>query len=123
MLTNSVTASLTHSVTASLTHSVTASLTKRIALILAVSISAFTISLILDLLLAPLSPILQFIVQVPTLVLLIEEGRNYALANSDTLGISHRDINGAFFFAAPLTALAARSLFTDIRRTIFSCAK
>ena len=95
----------------------------RITLILAVSISAFAISLILDLLLAPLSPILQFIIQVPILVLLIEEGRNYVLANSATIDISHQDINGAFFFAAPLTALAATSLFADLRRTIFPRAK
>ena len=91
----------------------------RITLILAVSISAFAISLILDLLLAPLSPILQFLIQVPALVLLIEEGRKYALANAERIGVSHQDINGAFFFAAPLAALAAPSLFTDLRHAIF----
>lgn len=90
-------------------------LTRRIALILAVSISAFAISLALDLLLSPLPPLLQFLIQVPALVLLIEEGRNYALANATTLGVSHRDINGAFFFTAPLSALAATSLFADVR--------
>lgn len=92
----------------------TASLPKRIALILAVSISAFLISLALDLLLSPLPPLLQFIIQVPILVILIEEGRRYALNNEKRLGLGEMEINGAFFFAAPLAAFAAFSLFKDI---------
>ncbi len=95
-------------------------LTARIILILGVSISAFTISLALDLLLSPLPPLLQFLIQVPAIVLLIEEGRTYALANETALGLTHRDINGAFFFAAPLAALAAASLFADVRKVIRS---
>jgi hypothetical protein len=98
-------------------------LTARIVLILGVSIAAFGTSLLLDLLLSPLPPLLQFLIQVPAIVLLIEGGRDYVLANADRLGLTHRDINGAFFFAAPLAALAATSLFTDIRRTIFPRAK
>ena len=101
-----------------LTTSGTASLTRRIALILVVSISAFVISLTLDLLLSPLPPLLQFIVQVPILVILIEEGRRYALSNEKRLGLDELEINGAFFFAAPLSAFAAITLFKDINGVI-----
>lgn len=93
-------------------------LTARIILILGVSIAAFGISLLLDLLLAPLPPALQFLVQIPALVLLIEECRRYALANADRIGLDTHDINGAFFFAAPLAALGAMSLFSDIRKLV-----
>jgi hypothetical protein len=89
-------------------------LIKRITLILVVSISAFIISFLLDLLLSPLPSILQFIIQVPILVILIEEGRRYALANEKRLGISELEINGAFFLTAPLAAFAAITLFKDI---------
>jgi len=95
-----------------------ASLTKRIALILVVSISAFVISLLLDLLLAPLPAVIQFLIQVPILVLLIEEGRRYALANEKRLGLGELEINGAFFFAAPLSAFAAFTLFKDINSLV-----
>ena len=92
----------------------TTSLTKRIALILVVSIASFAISLALDLLLSPLPPLLQFIIQVPILVILIEEGRLYVLNNEKRIGLGEMEINGAFFFAAPLAAFAAFSLFKDI---------
>jgi hypothetical protein len=95
-------------------------LARRIALILAVSISAFVISLVLDLLLAPLPAILQFLIQVPILVILIEEGRRYALNNEKRLGLGEMEINGAFFFAAPLAAFAAFTLFKDINSLVSS---
>jgi hypothetical protein len=93
-------------------------LTTRIILILGVSIAAFGISLLLDVLLAPLPPILQFLIQVPAIVLLIEESRRYALTHEETLGLDTHDINGAFFLAAPLAAFAALTLFADIRKVI-----
>lgn len=94
------------------------SLTARIILILSVSIAAFGISLLLDLLLAPLPPILQILIQIPVLVLIIEECRRYTLANADRIGIDNFDINGAFFFTAPLAAFGAMTLFSDIRKLI-----
>lgn len=93
-------------------------LTTRIILILGVSIAAFGISLLLDLLLAPLPPILQILIQIPALVLLIEECRRYALANESRLGLQEHDINGAFFFAAPLAAFGAMTLFADMRKLL-----
>lgn len=87
-------------------------------LILAVSICAFSISLILDLLLSALSAPLQFLIQVPTLVLLISEVRRIALSYAPQLNLNEQDVNDAFFFTAPLSALAAMSLFTNIRKII-----
>ena len=93
-------------------------LAQRVALILVVSISAFIISFLLDLVLSPLPVILQFMIQIPILVILIEEGRRYALANEKRLGLGEIEINGAFFFTAPLAAFAAITLFKDITRII-----
>jgi hypothetical protein len=96
-----------------------ASLSARIALILAVSIGSFGTSLLLDVLLAPLPPVLQFLIQIPILVILIEEGRRLALQHAPRLGLSEMDINGAFFFTAPLAAFAAVTLFADIRKIVY----
>jgi hypothetical protein len=86
----------------------------RYTLALGISILALLISIALDRLLSPLSPLLQFVIQVPILVLIVDEGR-HALIQA---GFPTDDVNGAFFFAAPLAALGATSLFIDIRKTL-----
>jgi len=86
----------------------------RYALALGISILALLISIALDRLLAPLPTLAQFIIQVPLLVLIVDEGRR-ALIQA---GFPTDDVNGAFFFAAPLAALGATSLFMDIRKTM-----
>jgi hypothetical protein len=95
-------------------------LAQRVALILVVSISAFIISFLLDLVLSPLPVILQFMIQIPILVILIEEGRRYALTNKKRLGLDEMEINGAFFLTAPLAAFAAVTLFKDIEGVIYN---
>ena len=87
----------------------------RYALALGISIVALLISIALDRLLSSLSPVTQFLLQVPILVLLVDEGRR-ALLNYTELPPD--DVNGAFFFAAPMAALGATSLFADIRKTL-----
>ncbi len=86
----------------------------RYALALGISFVAFLISIALDRLLAPLPPLAQFAVQVPLLVLLIDEGRRFLLHYTQ---IPQEDVDGAFFFAAPLAALGATSLFMDLRKS------
>ncbi len=88
------------------------------ALILGVSITVLVLSIILDTLCAPLPPVVQFIVQVPVLVLAVDALRRAALARATDLELSSDEINASFFFAAPLAAFGASSLFRDIRRFI-----
>jgi hypothetical protein len=86
----------------------------RYALALGISIVALLISITLDRLLAPLPPIIQFAIQVPLLVLLVDEGRRALLHYTQ---IPKEDVDGAFFFAAPMAALGATSLFMDLRKS------
>ena len=80
-----------------------------------VSIVALLTSLTIDRLLAPLSPIPQFLVQVPVLVLIMDEFRRLTLHHAHAYGLSADDINGTFFFAAPMAAFGATSLFRDLK--------
>lgn len=88
------------------------------ALILAISTTVLVLSLILDALCAPLPPVAQFIVQIPLLVLAVDALRRAALARANTLGLSTDEINASFFFAAPLAAFGASTLFRDIRHLL-----
>jgi len=85
----------------------------RYTLALGISVAALLISIAIDRLLAPLPTLLQFIVQVPLLVLIVDEGRRYLI---QTAGFPTDDVNGAFFFAAPLAALGATSLFLELQQ-------
>jgi hypothetical protein len=89
----------------------------RVALVIGISIAALLISLILDTILSPLPPLIQFLVQVPALVLLMDEGRRAVLKEASYYNLTESDVNGTFFFAAPLAAFAAVDLFRDLRRS------
>ena len=88
----------------------------RIALTLGISIVALLISIVLDILLAPLPPLFQFLIQVPALVIILDEFRRHAIGEAPRYGLTTEDVNGAFFLAAPLAAFGATTLFADIRR-------
>lgn len=90
----------------------------RAVLAIGISVAALLISLTLDRLCAPLPPALQFFVQIPVLVLIIDEFRRIVLTHATRFGLTDADVNGTFFFAAPLAALGANSLFKDLRRTL-----
>ena len=90
----------------------------RIALILGISISTLLISLILDAVFSPLPGPLQFVIQIPLLVLAVSAIRDWLTPYAIRAGISHDDVDSTFFFAAPLAALGSRSLFADIRRLL-----
>lgn len=93
-------------------------LVARIALILGISIASLLISIILDVILAPLPHIAQFLVQIPLLVLAVDELRILALQHATTYGLTESQVNGAFFFAAPIAAFGATNLFADMARII-----
>ena len=85
-------------------------------LIVGISIAVLLISVILDTLCAPLSPAFQFVVQVPLLVFAVDTLRSWVL--SQEWNLSESRINSSFFFAAPLAAVASRTLMGDIGRLI-----
>lgn len=93
-------------------------LVARAALTIGISIAALLISIVLDLLFAPLPPLAQFLIQIPALVLLLDEARRVVLREAAAYQLTHEDVNGAFFMAAPLAGLGAVSLFADIRRSL-----
>lgn len=86
----------------------------RAALAIGVSIAALLISLALDFLLAPLSAIPQFLIQIPTLVLAMDYLRTLTIHHTTGL-LSTDAVNGSFFFAAPLAAVGSSSLIQEIR--------
>lgn len=87
----------------------------RAALAIGVSVAALLISLALDRLLAPLSAIPQFLIQIPILVLTMDYLRTLTIHHT-TDYLSADAVNGAFFFAAPLAAVGSSSLMQDIRQ-------
>lgn len=90
----------------------------RIALIIGISIAALLISLILDLILSPLPALIQFLVQVPAIVIVMDEIRRAALREAPKYGLTPEDVNGTVFFTAPLAAFASVDLFRDLRRSL-----
>ena len=90
----------------------------RAALAVGISVAALLISLTLDRLFAPLPAALQFVVQIPLLVLIVDEFRRLVLKHATRFGLTEADVNGTFFFAAPLAAFGAQSLFKDLRRSV-----
>lgn len=89
----------------------------RVTIAIGISIAALLISFALDLFLAPLPLPLQFIVQVPALVILMDELRLWLVRHLPT--IRESTINGTFFLAAPIAAFGARNLFNDVGRFIY----
>ena len=90
----------------------------RIALIIGISIAALLISLILDMILSPLPPLIQFLIQVPAIVIIMDEIRRIVIRNASLYDLTETDVNGAVFFASPLAAFAAVDLFHDLRRQL-----
>jgi hypothetical protein len=91
----------------------------RVALVIAVSLAALLISLALDRMFASLSAIPQFLIQIPTLVLIMDYLRARVIDHvEEAHGLTVDDVNGAFFFAAPLAAVASADLMAEIRRLL-----
>jgi hypothetical protein len=88
----------------------------RAALAIGISIAALLISLLLDTILSPLPPLFQFLIQIPALVLIMDEARRVVIREAGRYDLTEADVNGTFFFAAPMAAFAAVDLFRDLRR-------
>jgi hypothetical protein len=87
----------------------------RVILTIVVSVIALMTSVVLDRLLAPLAVLPQFLIQVPIVVLIIDEFRRIILKEAPAYGLTPDDVNGTFFFAAPMAAFGAVTLFRDLR--------
>ena len=84
-------------------------------LAVAVSIATLLTALVIDLLLAPLPMVAQFLIQIPILALIMDELRRAVVKYVTRVhGLTEDDIDGTFFFAAPLAALASTHLMGDI---------
>lgn len=90
----------------------------RAALAIGISIAALLISLLLDTILSPLPPLFQFLIQIPALVLIMDEARRVVIREAGRYDLTEADVNGTFFFAAPMAAFAAVDLFRDLRRSL-----
>lgn len=90
----------------------------RFLLAIGISIGTLLISIILDALFAPFPIAIQFILQIPLLVILIDEWRRWLLAKKEQY-LSKEDIDGCFFFAAPMAAFGSFTLFKSLERLRF----
>ena len=90
----------------------------RFLLAIVVSIGTLLTAILLDMLFSPLPFVVQALLQIPILIILIDEARRFLLANIKNLDktLTADDINGCFFFAAPMAAFGSFSLFQHLER-------
>ncbi len=88
---------------------------ERYTLIVSISVLTLGISVALDQLLSVIHPAIRFFIQVPILVILIDELRLFLHSYAAYFDMNQEHVNGAFYFSAPLAALASGTLFKDIR--------
>ena len=88
----------------------------RFLLAIVISVVTLLISTVLDAIFAPLPFAVQFLLQIPVLVILIDEGRRWLISNIAFLDktLTKEDIDGCFFFAAPIAAVGSFSLFKSL---------
>jgi hypothetical protein len=93
-------------------------LVAKVAIIIGISIVTLLIAIALDTVLSPLPLLVQFLIQIPVLVLSIEAVQQftetYILPKT---GLQKQDVDTLFLFVAPLAALGSVSLFAELRRT------
>lgn len=92
----------------------------RFLLAIVVSIGTLLTALCLDTIFASFPTAAQYLFQIPILVIVIDEGRRLILEHGRRLGLSELDINGCFFFAAPMAAFGSFSLFKSLERILRS---
>ncbi len=88
---------------------------ERYILIILVSLFTLFFSFLLDVLLRPIPPAMRFFIQVPVLVIVMDDMRLMLHDYAEKFRLVKEHVDGAFFFAAPLAALASGSLFKDMR--------
>jgi len=85
----------------------------RFLLAIVISVVTLLISTVIDIIFAPLP--FAFLLQIPVLVILMDEGRRWLNALLDKT-LSKEDIDGCFFFAAPIAAVGSFSLFKSLEK-------
>jgi len=91
----------------------------RFLLVIGISLATLLISITLDVAFASLPIAMQFLLQIPILVLILEEGRRWMVRTLDTT-LTIDDINGCFFCAAPIAAFGSMRLFQGLERILHS---
>jgi len=87
----------------------------RFLLAIVISIGSLLIAVIVDMLFSPFPTVLQFILQIPVLVIVIDESRRLLLSNMGD-SLTEGEINSCFFFAAPMAAFGSLSLFRELEK-------
>jgi hypothetical protein len=85
----------------------------KVLLSIVVSAIVLVIAVVVDKLCMPLPIHLQFLVQVPIIILVVDALRNYALGSS--LDLADSEINACFFMASPMVSIGSVSLYSGIK--------
>ena len=90
----------------------------RFLLAIVVSIGTLLTAILMDMVFSPLPFLAQILLQIPILIILIDEARRFLIAHIKNLDktLTADDINGCFFFAAPMAAFGSFSLFQHLER-------
>lgn len=90
----------------------------RFLLAIVISIGSLLISILVDMLFSPLPVALQFLFQIPVLVVVVDEARRILLENIRFMEgrLTDGEINSCFFFAAPMAAFGSVTLFRELGR-------
>jgi len=90
----------------------------RFILAIGLSVSTLGISFILDRLFHRIPYHVQFFLQIPIIIIIIDNMRLYFLAHAPQYNLTEAEINGSFFFVAPMVSIGSATLFAEIRRTL-----
>jgi hypothetical protein len=85
----------------------------KVLLSIVVSVIVLVIAVVVDKLCKDLPIHLQFLVQVPIIILVVDALRNYVLDSS--LELSDAEINACFFMASPMVSIGSVSLYSGIK--------
>lgn len=89
-----------------------------ILLSIAAAVVTLFIAVGIDRLLSPLSFVLKFIIQVPTVVIAIDSLRQFVLEHAHMFELEAADVNGCFFLASPMVSVGSVHLMSGIKALI-----
>lgn len=90
---------------------------RKAILAIIVAATVLVIAVVVDKLCRFLPFHLQFVVQVPIIILMIDWLRNSVLSTS-AFGLSDSEVNACFFMASPMVSIGSESLYDGIRALI-----
>lgn len=85
----------------------------KVLLSVVVSAVVLVIAVVVDKLCKGLPIHLQFVVQVPIIILVVDALRNYVL--DSPIELSDSEINACFFMASPMVSIGSISLYSGIK--------